>query len=88
LGFPDRPDAPLFGPIVRGTFQSRPNRFVIRCNLDGGTVEAYMPNPGRMWELLLPGRTVYLVEKPPGGTDGLNHMAVAVAHPAAGSISG
>lgn len=41
-------------------------------------VEAYMPNPGRLWELLLPGRTVYLVKKPPGGAAHLTHMAVAV----------
>jgi sugar fermentation stimulation protein A len=78
MGFPDRPEAPLFGPIVRGTFQSRPNRFVIRCATAGGNVEAYMPNPGRLWELLLPGRTVYLVDKSPGGPAGLTHMAVAV----------
>lgn len=77
-GFPDRLEAPLFGPIVRGTFLHRPNRFVIRCATASGDVEAYMPNPGRMWELLLPGRTVYLVEKPRGGPANLTHMAVAV----------
>ncbi|MCE5263647.1 MAG: DNA/RNA nuclease SfsA [Deltaproteobacteria bacterium] len=77
LRFPERPEAPLFGPIVLGSFIDRPNRFVIRCATAGGVVEAYMPNPGRMWELLLPGRTVYLVGKA-GGQAGLAHMAVAV----------
>ncbi len=77
LGFAERPEVPLFGPLERGTFQSRPNRFVIRCATAGGVVEAYLPNPGRMWELLLPGRTVYLVGKT-GGQAGLTHMAVAV----------
>jgi len=26
------------------------------------TCEAYLPNPGKLWELLLPGRTLYLIE--------------------------
>lgn len=37
-----------------------------------------MPNPGRLWELLLPGRTVFLEKKSPGAAGRLRHMAVAV----------
>jgi sugar fermentation stimulation protein A len=71
-------DAPLFTGVIKGTFIRRPNRFVIHCAVEGGVIDAYLPNPGRLWELLLPGRTVYLVRKPPGGTGALTHMAVAV----------
>jgi sugar fermentation stimulation protein A len=46
---------------VKATFLERPNRFLVRCIIDGlGIIYAYLPNPGRLWELLLPGATVYL----------------------------
>jgi sugar fermentation stimulation protein A len=41
-------------------FLARSNRFVLRCDLDGKTIDAYLPNPGRLWELLLPGCVLYL----------------------------
>ncbi len=69
---------PLFPELIRGAFLSRPNRFVVRCATADGLVTAYLPNPGRLWELLLPGRTVYLVRKPADGAGSLTHMAVAV----------
>ncbi len=71
-------EAPLFTDIIKGTFIRRPNRFVVHCAVEGGVLDAYLPNPGRLWELFLPGRTIYLVRKPPGGSGGLTHMAVAV----------
>lgn len=77
--FPPPPDpftAPLATGLVRATFQERPNRFVVRCDLAGRPVAAYLPNPGRLWELLLPGRTLLLAPRPPGGA--LSHTAVAV----------
>lgn len=43
-------------------FLSRPNRFVVLCDLDGRVVKAFLPNPGRLWELLLPGVVIYLEE--------------------------
>jgi sugar fermentation stimulation protein A len=45
-----------FGPLLEGRFVRRPNRFLVQCEVDGlGTIEAFLPNPGRLWELLLPG---------------------------------
>jgi sugar fermentation stimulation protein A len=42
-------------------FLVRPNRFLVRCiSKELGEVEAFLPNPGRLWELLLPGATLYL----------------------------
>jgi sugar fermentation stimulation protein A len=49
------------GAILKGHFLARPNRFLVRCEADGlGKVHAFLPNPGRLWELLLPGAVLYL----------------------------
>jgi sugar fermentation stimulation protein A len=53
----------LFDHIVQARFLSRPNRFLIRCKRNGRTISAYLPNPGRLQELLLPGREVYLTRE-------------------------
>ena len=53
---------PLFPGVRKSRYLRRLNRFVIECDLDGKTVTCHLPNPGRLWELLLPGRTVLLVE--------------------------
>jgi sugar fermentation stimulation protein A len=50
------------GELVKGRFLCRPNRFAVICETAGGVVRAYLPNPGRLWELLLPG-AVLLLEK-------------------------
>jgi sugar fermentation stimulation protein A len=48
--------------LAASRFVERPNRFVVRCELDlGGTmVEAHLPDPGRLTDLLVPGRRVWL----------------------------
>ena len=46
--------------IQRGAFVDRPNRFIAHVSLDGDIATCHMPNPGRMWELLFPGVTVYV----------------------------
>lgn len=51
---------------------------MIYCKTGNGLVKVYLPNPGRLWELLLPGRTVYLVKKEGHSSGNLTHMAVAV----------
>ncbi len=48
------------GEIVRACFVRRPNRFVVVCEREGSEFDAYMPNPGRLWELLFPGVTLLL----------------------------
>lgn len=50
----------FFNNPVRATFKGRNNRFSITCTLFGKTVTAFLPNPGRLWELLIPGAEVYL----------------------------
>jgi len=47
--------------IVKARFLSRPNRFLVRYETDNGRpISAFLPNPGRLWELLLPGSTLYV----------------------------
>lgn len=41
-------------------FLDRLNRFVVLCEADGRRFPAHLPNPGRLWEILLPGRVLLL----------------------------
>lgn len=55
-----------FSTTFAATFVSRPNRFLVRCEApDLGEFEAFLPNPGRMWELLLPGAVVHIAPSDP-----------------------
>lgn len=57
---------PLGGPLVEARFHARPNRFLIQAHLPGGEqVEAHLPDPGRLRELLLPGARLWLRPVPP-----------------------
>ncbi|MDY6838770.1 MAG: DNA/RNA nuclease SfsA [Thermodesulfobacteriota bacterium] len=50
-----------FHGVFKGQFLARPNRFLVQCVAHGrGHINAYLPNPGRLWELLLPGAVLYL----------------------------
>ncbi|MBN2712055.1 MAG: DNA/RNA nuclease SfsA [Planctomycetes bacterium] len=45
-----------FGPLVRSSLIDRPNRFIANVRLSsGGKERAFLPNPGRLRELFLPG---------------------------------
>ena len=50
------------GQVSTGTLLDRPNRFLGRVILEGEVVEAFIPNPGRMYELMVKGALVYLRE--------------------------
>lgn len=49
-------------PLVEGTYLARPNRFSVTCLIDGTEEYVFMPNPGRMRELLLPGVKLVLAD--------------------------
>lgn len=49
-------------PLVEGTFVARPNRFSVVCVIDDRETYVFMPNPGRMGELLLPGAGLILAD--------------------------
>lgn len=64
--------------LIAATFRRRPNRFVVECEINGTTVKAHLPNPGRLWELLLPESTVILVRRKIVSPGGMEYSAVAV----------
>ncbi|NHI88595.1 MAG: DNA/RNA nuclease SfsA [Candidatus Thorarchaeota archaeon] len=49
--------------ISKAVFIDRPNRFLGRVLIDGRTTEVFIPNPGRMLELMIPGTEVFVREK-------------------------
>jgi sugar fermentation stimulation protein A len=51
------------GEKFSGTFISRPNRFLAFVRINGKAVPCYLPDPGRLKELLLPGVEV-VVRRP------------------------
>ncbi|MBI5198764.1 MAG: DNA/RNA nuclease SfsA, partial [Nitrospirae bacterium] len=63
------------GNLEKAIFRDRPNRFTVECFLRGKTVKAYLPNPGRLWELLLPGSEIYLLKNP--SRDKLSYTVIA-----------
>lgn len=55
--------SPLKGLKLRGIFLKRVNRFTVEVKLeDKKRVLAYLPNPGRLWEILFPGVEVLLLQ--------------------------
>lgn len=49
------------GALLDAAFVERPNRFLVRCRLaDGNRIDAYLANPGRLQELLLPDARVWV----------------------------
>ena len=47
-----------------GKFIERPNRFLARVEIDGNIEEVFVPNPGRMYELMIPGKEVFIRDNP------------------------
>ncbi|MCW4022044.1 MAG: DNA/RNA nuclease SfsA [Candidatus Bathyarchaeota archaeon] len=50
------------GKVVKGHFVKRPNRFLALVTLENKIVPCFLPNPGRMKELLFPGVEVFAHE--------------------------
>lgn len=55
---------PFPRPLHQAIFLKRPNRFVVECQLvaNDEVVLAHLPDPGRLKELLLPGKEIWLME--------------------------
>jgi len=51
------------GNLVPAIFKARPNRFLGVVEIDNGRTLCFIPNPGRMEELLHPDARVYMLEK-------------------------
>lgn len=67
----------FFTNLRRCTFISRPNRFTVVCSFGGRTIKAFLPNPGRLMELLLPGVGLFL-EESGNPARKMSHTVVAV----------
>jgi sugar fermentation stimulation protein A len=65
----------FFNDIERAFFLDRPNRFLVRCLKGKEEITAFLPNPGRLQELLFPGKPLYLVRD---GTSGHRKLAYTV----------
>jgi sugar fermentation stimulation protein A len=68
----------FFPNTIKGTFRSRPNRFVVECTLRNKIVTAYLPNPGRLWELFFPGSILYLIKHDIDYTGSTGYTVVGV----------
>ncbi len=51
---------PFSFPKISGRLIRRLNRFVVEAEVNGKLEKAYLANPGRLWELLLPGTNLLL----------------------------
>jgi len=67
-----------FPETFKATFKSRPNRFLVRCVAEGKRIDAFLPNPGRLQELLLPGATLYLIKENGSSSRKTSYTVVAV----------
>jgi sugar fermentation stimulation protein A len=66
-------------PLQRARFVQRPNRFIVRARLASGEeVRAFMPNPGRLHELLLPGVALTLAGPSQAPARATRYTVVAV----------
>ncbi|MFW9769825.1 MAG: DNA/RNA nuclease SfsA [Candidatus Thorarchaeota archaeon] len=51
-------------PVRKAILLKRPNRFLGIVDIDGVHTEVFIPNPGRMHELMVPGYEVFIRENP------------------------
>lgn len=65
--------------IVDGIFLERPNRYLAHVKIEGQTVSAHVPDPGRLPGLMIPGRRVRLVYNP-GPKRKTDYTLVLVRH--------
>jgi sugar fermentation stimulation protein A len=68
----------IFGKAFRVLFLNRPNRFLVRCKWKGRVLSAFLPNPGRLQELFLPGSVIHLIKEEDSRDRKTRYTAVAV----------
>jgi len=54
------PSLAVLSDRITATFLERPNKYLGIVELEGKRLEAFIPNPGRMLELMVPGKRVLL----------------------------
>jgi sugar fermentation stimulation protein A len=53
----------FFDRVEEAFFLERPNRFLVRCRQGRKEIQAFLPNPGRLQELFLPGTPLLLTRQ-------------------------
>ena len=48
------------GPLIKGAFVERPNRFLTIVKVGNKYFKSHLPDPGRLKEILTPGRELFL----------------------------
>ena len=74
----------LPGPLHPARFLERPNRFLAIVDVEGRRVEAHLPDPGRLKELLVPGRRVWV--RPARGEGRRTAFTLALAEAPTGEL--
>jgi len=67
----------LFSPDRIARFVERPNRFIVLAESEGKILTVHCPNPGRLREILVPGRTLILENS--GNTNRKTEWTLAAA---------
>ncbi|MEX2526693.1 MAG: DNA/RNA nuclease SfsA [Gemmatimonadota bacterium] len=86
---PNSAPNPMAGqPLVEAHFIERPNRFLTRVRVDGvgEMMEAHLPDPGRLKELLLPGARCWVQPAEPSSTRRTRWTLVMVESPEGGEL--
>lgn len=68
----------IIGPLIKGKFVERTNRFMTLIELDNKIVESHLPDPGRLLELLIPNAKVWLRPAPIGNQRRTKYSTVMV----------
>lgn len=64
--------------LVESIFLRRINRFLVECELNGSLIKVFLPNPGRLWELLFPGSPVLLSINQPSRTRATGYTLIGI----------
>lgn len=51
-------------PFIASRFVDRPNRFLVRCRVGDDILQAHLPDPGRLKELLIPDAELWIEHTP------------------------
>ncbi len=68
------------GPLIKGRFVDRPNRFITIVEVDGEIIRSHLPDPGRLKELLFPGVELLLRPAPKESDRKTKYSTVMVKH--------
>lgn len=78
----DAPFVPWGASLVEARFLHRPNRFIVHAEVpDHGEVVAHLADPGRLRELLVPGRRMGLRPEAPSPTRSTRWTAILAESP-------